>query len=137
MDRSSPTKTLPDPRESAPTVPRDVADHLVHGNFWDPFSVLGSHAVDAGGHPARALRAFLPEASRAWAVSDDGKSKVPYQRIHPDGLFELVLPGQSDPFPYKIEVEGNDGHTWDFDDPYRFGPVLTDYDLHLLGEGTH
>ena len=23
------------------------------------------------------------------------------------------------------------------DDPYRYGPVLTDFDLHLLGEGTH
>jgi 1,4-alpha-glucan branching enzyme len=25
----------------------------------------------------------------------------------------------------------------DLDDPYRFPPVLTDYDLYLLGEGTH
>src|SRR5207302_2961127 len=25
----------------------------------------------------------------------------------------------------------------EIDDPYRYGRVLTDYDLHLLGEGTH
>ena len=25
----------------------------------------------------------------------------------------------------------------DLDDPYRFPPVLTDFDLYLLGEGTH
>ena len=34
-------------------------------------------------------------------------------------------------------VENADGHSWDFVDPYQFGPVLTDFDLHLLGEGTH
>src|SRR5439155_1095292 len=25
----------------------------------------------------------------------------------------------------------------EIDDPYRYGRVLTDFDLHLLGEGTH
>jgi 1,4-alpha-glucan branching enzyme len=25
----------------------------------------------------------------------------------------------------------------DLDDPYRFPPMLTDFDLYLLGEGTH
>ena len=28
-------------------------------------------------------------------------------------------------------------HVVEFDDPYRYGRVLTDFDLHLLGEGTH
>ena len=41
------------------------------------------------------------------------------------------------PFPYRIKVENHEGHSWDFVDPYQFGPVLTDFDLHLLGEGTH
>ncbi len=27
--------------------------------------------------------------------------------------------------------------TWEFDDPYRFGPVLGEMDEYLLGEGTH
>ncbi len=29
------------------------------------------------------------------------------------------------------------GHAFTIDDPYRYGPVLTDFDLHLLAEGTH
>ena len=43
----------------------------------------------------------------------------------------------AEPFPYRLAVENHEGHTWEFVDPYRFGPVLTDFDLHLLGEGTH
>ena len=46
-------------------------------------------------------------------------------------------PATAEPFPYRLAVENHEGHAWEFDDPYRFGPVLTDFDLHLLGEGTH
>ena len=31
----------------------------------------------------------------------------------------------------------SDGSRSELDDPYRDGPVITDFDLHLLGEGTH
>ena len=59
------------------------------------------------------------------------------ERIHPDGFFEAVFPDRSDAFPYRLAVENHEGHAWEFVDPYQFGPVLTDFDLHLLGEGTH
>ena len=55
----------------------------------------------------------------------------------PDGFFVAVFSERSQPFPYRIKVENHEGHSWDFVDPYPFGPVLTDFDLHLLGEGTH
>ena len=29
------------------------------------------------------------------------------------------------------------GYEEEREDPYSFGPVLTDFDLHLIGEGTH
>lgn len=31
----------------------------------------------------------------------------------------------------------SDGNTQTYEDPYRFGPVLTEMDQHLIGEGTH
>ena len=132
---------MPTTTEAAPTVPREVADHLVHANYWDPFAVLGSHKVDLDSKPARAIRAFLPQASKAWVVTPSGKkgetARTPMKRIHTDGLFELVVPGQGEAFPYRLAVENHEGHIWDFEDPYRFGPVLSDFDLHLFGEGTH
>ena len=38
---------------------------------------------------------------------------------------------------YRLRVEFPGDHVLEFDDPYRYGRVLTDFDLHLLGEGTH
>ncbi len=55
------------------------------------------------------------------------------------GLFELALSGESmdNPPDYRLRITyaGDDVH--EIDDPYRYGRVLTDFDLHLLGEGTH
>ncbi|MBV8676775.1 MAG: 1,4-alpha-glucan branching enzyme, partial [Planctomycetaceae bacterium] len=58
-------------------------------------------------------------------------------RIHPDGLFECVFPDCREPFPYHLALEDYEGYSSEFVDAYQFGPVLTDFDLHLLGEGTH
>ena len=40
-------------------------------------------------------------------------------------------------FPYRLSVTLHDGRTYVTEDPYRFPPVLTDYDLHLFSEGNH
>ncbi len=127
-------------KDAAPTVPREVIDHLVHANFWDPFSVLGSHRVEASGKSTRVVRAFLPQAERAWVVpirKGSPGARIPLRRIHPDGLFESEVSDHADPSPYRLAIENHEGYSWEAEDPYRFGPVLTDYDLHLLGEGTH
>jgi hypothetical protein len=39
--------------------------------------------------------------------------------------------------PYRLKGKGADGATWTHDDAFRFGPVLSDLDEYLLGEGTH
>ena len=140
MTRATETTTMTPTKEAPPTISREAIDHLIHGNFWDPFSVLGSHEVERDGKPARAIRAFLPEAKDAWVVMHGkGKpdSRIPLHRIHPDGLFEVTLPGPADQATYRLAIENHEGHVWEVEDPYRFGPVLTSFDLHLMGEGTH
>jgi 1,4-alpha-glucan branching enzyme len=132
------------PRVTSPvatTLPTDI-DLIVHGNHWDPFSVLGIHelAGKSGGSPAWVIRGFLPEARSAWVVDlSEGEPGewVPMEKVHPDGFFTAVFSGRSTPFPYRFGVENHEGHKWDFVDPYLFGPVLTEFDLHLLAEGTH
>jgi 1,4-alpha-glucan branching enzyme len=59
-------------------------------------------------------------------------------RRHPDGLFEarLALDGRAPNFGYRFRVLSRTG-TRDVVDPYQFGQVLSDYDLHLFSEGTH
>ena len=115
--------------------PRDVT-LLIHSAHPDPFGVLGLHQSEGG----MVVRAFLPDATAAWVVDLTGGEpgeRLPMDKIHPDGLFVLDFPDRSKRFPYRLTVENTEGHTWEFVDPYMFGPVLTPYDLHLLGEGTH
>jgi 1,4-alpha-glucan branching enzyme len=38
---------------------------------------------------------------------------------------------------YRLRIAYPSGDVAEIDDPYRYGRVLTDFDLHLLGEGTH
>ena len=41
------------------------------------------------------------------------------------------------PDAYRLRFRFADGSEIETYDPYAFPPVLTDYDLYLLGEGTH
>jgi 1,4-alpha-glucan branching enzyme len=124
----------------APTVSQADIDQIVHADHWDPFQILGQHETKVDGKPARVIRAFLPEAAEAWVVDltkGEPGSRLPLERVHEAGLFETVFPGRVQPFAYRLAVVNHEGHGWEFVDAYAFGPVLTEYDLHLLGEGTH
>ncbi len=128
--------------KSPPATSQSDIDLIVHANHWDPFSILGPHELpsDNGKLKTWIVRVFLPEAHSAWLVDlahgEPGDS-VPMERIHQDGFFVAVFGDRPERFPYRIRVKNHEGHTWEFVDPYCFGPTLTDFDLHLLGEGTH
>ncbi len=79
------------------------------------------------------MNAFLPQAVKA-EVMDTGGS-VPMERIHPHGLFRAQL--ARNPGAYRIRITDQQGHAEEMEDPYRFPPLLTDFDLHLYNEGTH
>ena len=53
-----------------------------------------------------------------------------------DGLFELAIDARDIP-DYRLQLTFRDGHQLEIDDPYRYGRVLTEFDVHLFGEGTH
>ncbi|WP_422925513.1 1,4-alpha-glucan branching protein GlgB [Singulisphaera sp. PoT] len=118
----------------------DDINLIVNAEHWNPFSVLGPHELEAGGSKVRVIRAYLPEARDAWLVDLEKNArgvKIPMERVHRDGFFEVLVLDRSAPFAYRLAVEDYEGHYWEFIDPYQYGPVLTDFDLHLLGEGTH
>jgi 1,4-alpha-glucan branching enzyme len=111
---------------------------IVSAEHGDPFGVLGPHVVEAAGGPAVAVRAFLPDAAAVRVLPCvPSPDAVPMERLHRDGLFEAVFPGQASIFPYRLEVTEAGGGVRVLEDPYRFPPSLSDFDLYLLGEGTH
>ena len=76
---------------------------------------------------------FLPDAQEVSALWDDDRS-TPLDRIHAAGLFSGPrLEGAS---RYRLRARFRDAVV-EMDDPYRFPPVLSDFDLYLLGEGNH
>ena len=88
-----------------------------------------------GAKAAVSIRAFLPRAhTLGWCVARVNGDVVPLQRIHSDGFFEAIFPGEHAMFPYRLRTDY--AGQQEFEDPYRFPPVLSDFDLHLLAEGT-
>ena len=112
----------------------EIVQALVAGQHGDPFSVLGPHREEDG---RVTVCAFLPEA-REVAVVVDGDADHPHRLMsrHEAGLWAGELPRNA-PARYRLRVTDHDGRVRDLEDPYRFPPTLSDYDLHLLGEGTH
>ena len=119
-------------------LPSDVLDSFIRGEHGDPFSILGPHAVRDGSRADLAIRTFRPEAREVRVVPQGvGLPPQVMRRIHPAGLFEAILPDCSPSIDYRLEVVEASGEIRACDDPYRFPSTLSDYDLHLLGEGTH
>jgi 1,4-alpha-glucan branching enzyme len=114
----------------------DALDAVVSGTGDNPFAVLGPHRVIVDGRPALVVRTMQPSASDVQLVTPARVFGM--QRRRPEGVFEATVPldGPPEEFVYWFRVR-EASEVRDVGDPYRFGPVLTDYDLHLFAEGTH
>ena len=102
------------------------------------FRVLGPHLEEVDGRPQLVLRACRPDAASVAVVltGPAGETLVPMTRRHPEGVFEAVI-DESKRRPYRLRLTFPDDSTVEIDDPYRFGRVMGELDLHLFGEGRH
>ena len=117
----------------------DKLGALVEGREERPFEILGPHEVVDAGRRALAVRAFLPESTKAWVVDEAHAWTRPMKRIHPAGMFEAICPLNEDSRrdTYMLRTTDQRGQQKTTHDPYAFEPLLTGFDLHLLGEGRH
>lgn len=99
---------------------------LLDARHPEPFKVLGSH----GTGPVWIV-ALVPDATKVAAIVDG--TDVPLSRIN-GPLFGGPVSGHETGYRLRADF---DGAIWEFDDPYRFGPVLGDLDKHLIAEGSH
>jgi 1,4-alpha-glucan branching enzyme len=102
---------------------------VLEGRHADPFAYLGRHASARGA----VIRALLPGA-RAVEAFDAAGHRAALAPIHADGLFAGAAGavGRS----YRLRAWFG-ARAVELEDAYRFAPVLSDLDLHLLEEGTH
>lgn len=117
------------------TLEHDV-NLIVHGDHANPFGVLGMHEAEIDGVGVLVVRAFLPAAETVGVVEAETGEVHPMERVHEAGFFEVAFPFGKSRFPYRLRVLWPSGLEQEMDDPYRFGPTLSDLDLFLLGEGT-
>ncbi|MEJ6691320.1 MAG: 1,4-alpha-glucan branching protein GlgB [Paracoccaceae bacterium] len=104
---------------------RDL-DSLNGGIHLNPFDVLGPHKV--GGR--RWISTFQPDATDV--IATVGGKQTPLQRV--DGaVFAGPVAGKT----YTLTMSYANGVDHTTRDPFSFGPVLTDFDQYLIGEGTH
>ncbi len=106
---------------------------IVEARHDDPFSYLGMHESEEG----VVVRAMLPDAVAMEVVAAGGGSVVGEGALlHPSGLFLASIKGRRQRFPYRLRALY--GGEWrEFEDIYRFPPILGELDAHLLAEGKH
>jgi 1,4-alpha-glucan branching enzyme len=138
-DGPEPARPLPGRRDAtmpAATLLHDVLQ-LVHGDHPDPFRVLGMHRVSLGGEIRLVVRTFQPGAQAVEITAADGGAAWTMERVNEAGFFEHVFPRDAESFPYRLRIVWPDGAVQETADPYAFASSVTDFDLYLIGEGTH
>ncbi|MBN9525086.1 MAG: 1,4-alpha-glucan branching protein GlgB [Alphaproteobacteria bacterium] len=101
---------------------------LAEARHGDPFALLGPHREG----PDVIVRTLQPGA-KAVSVVDAEEKVIPLARVHPAGLFAGPANGDG---RYRLRVDWPDRQE-ELADPYAFGLLLGDLDLHLIAEGRH
>ncbi len=106
-------------------------ESIIHGNTADPFSLLGMHKLNK---KELVVRVFNPFAEKVKILVDTEEYTL--NKIADEGLFEGKIKG-TEIVEYLIEYDYYYGENYKTKDPYSFLPVLSEYDLHLFGEGNN
>ncbi|HXW04982.1 MAG TPA: 1,4-alpha-glucan branching protein GlgB [Vicinamibacterales bacterium] len=107
-------------------------DAIAAARHWDPFSFLGPHVTDGG----LVVRAVFPAAEGVSLVRN-GSEPLEMTRRHSAGVYEIVVHDLAEIPDYRLRVAWPGGVVEEVDDPYRYGRVISDFDLYLFGEGNH
>ncbi len=115
-------------------VPVDELNVFLAGAHPDPFRILGPHRVGDD----LVVRVFRPDAQEVSVVVHRKAEQVfSADRLRPEGFFQATLPGMKRDVDYHVQVTGWDGSTTLVRDPYAYGLIMGEVDLHLFSEGNH
>src|SRR4030095_13633535 len=115
-------------------LPPDEVSRFVGGEHSDPFRVLGPHRVGDD----LEIRVFRPDARKIEIVANrQATGPIAAERIQRDGFFFATVPGATRDLDYHLRITTLDGSESLVRDPYQYGPIMGEVDLHLFGEGQH
>src|SRR5467141_4151379 len=113
-------------------LPPDELNSFLSGTHSDPFRILGPHRMGDD----LAIRAFRPDA-RKIDIVQNGQAPVEAEKIHRDGFFQAKITNATRDLGYQLRVTNWDGSEYSMRDPYQYGPIMGEIDLHLFSEGQH
>jgi 1,4-alpha-glucan branching enzyme len=97
----------------------------------------GAGAAGAGAAGAAGAAAAGAAGAEGAAGAGAAGAEMELELIHPGGVFEGTVPDASLPLRYRLDVDYGPAGRFEIHDPYAFSPTLTEFDLHLIGEGRH
>lgn len=114
-------------------------DKILKADQHDPFAVLGMHTEVSDSQKTIVVRTYQPNARRVSVIeSATGDVISELECVRPQGFFMGPMEDKTEPFRYRLSILPHDSaEEYQIEDPYRFGPILGQLDLHLLTEGTH
>jgi 1,4-alpha-glucan branching enzyme len=115
---------------------------LSRAEHGEPFRLLGPHTVERDGIQCVLVRTIQPYAESVSMIL--GNEVIAAERLTlgetSNIVFESLLPPEHtflEARDYRLRIRWDNGTVAEIPDVYAFPPVLTDFDLHLLGEGSH
>src|SRR6185312_3760297 len=113
-------------------LPPDELNSFLSGTHSDPFRILGPHRVGDD----VCIRVFRPDAKKIEIVPAQ-QDPIEMEKVHRDGFFQGAVPNATRDLDYKLRIT-----TWDeaervTRDPYGYGAIMGEVDLHLFSEGQH
>jgi 1,4-alpha-glucan branching enzyme len=129
-------------------IPPDELNSFLSGTHSDPFRILGPHRMGDD----LAIRVFRPDARKIDIIlngSASGPSRtgieatgdklqpIEAEKIHRDGFFQGTIPNATRDLDYRLQITNWDGSEYAMRDPYQYGPIMGEVDLHLFSEGQH
>ena len=113
-------------------IPREDLKRLLALRHSDPHSILGAHLITAG----VVVRTYRPGAEKAMLIQDGHEPREMVERPE-KGIFEIVVAGRRETFPYQLRVFYPGGRVFTLRSSYSFLPTLGELDLYLFREQKH
>src|SRR5436305_2098532 len=116
-------------------LPPDELNSFLSATHADPFRVLGPHRLGDD----LAVRVFRPDAQKVEVIVDGSSTNgtIEAEKIHRDGFFCASVPSATRDLKYHLRLTNWEGTQWEAGDPYRYGVIMGEVDLHLFSEGQH
>ncbi len=109
-------------------------DELMECKINAPKHILGNHDFGEG----QMITAYKPHSVSCKVIAPTGKTEYDMEKVDDHGFYALYLPKKK--FvgsKYRLVTTYQDGSTVVSADPYSFGGVLGEFDIHLFSEGNH